>query len=140
MNGTYAMRDLIVEYAEWGVRNAAAIHYSQNQAARVAALGQPRKLPQATDCSGFATNAYKATGAPNPNTKDGSWPTGGNTFYTGTMLRCGREVVKPLPGDLLLYGPWPGHHVVVFLYVWHGAWIVCSHGSEIGPIRIFQHR
>ncbi len=132
-------REKIVAYCEWGITNAALIHYTQNQAPRLAALAKPRKLPLATDCSGFATCAYKDAGAPNPNTANGAW-TAGAPFYTGTMLEAGEQVAKPLPGDLLIYGPWPGHHVVVMLETWHGAWIVCSHGQEIGPLRMLQHR
>jgi hypothetical protein len=132
-------RGKIVAYCEWSIQNAALIHYTQNQAPRLASLAKPRKLPLATDCSGLATCAYKDAGGPNPNTKDGRW-TVGAPFYTGTMLECGEQVAKPEAGDLLIYGPYPGHHVVVFLEVWHGAWIVCSHGQEIGPLRMLQHR
>lgn len=128
-------RAKIVAYCEWGIKNSALIHYSQIQSNRLAALAKPRHLPQATDCSGFATDAYKDAGAPNPNRADGLWKPG--EFYTGTMLECGVEVKVPLPGDLLLYN---NHHVIVFMYVWHGAWIGCSHGQDIGPLAIFQHR
>lgn len=129
-------RAAIVAYCEWGIANAALIHYSQIQSNRQAALDKPRSLPQATDCSGFATDAYKAAGGPNPNRPDGMWLKQFE-FYTGTMLQAGSKVTTPLPGDLLLYN---NHHVVIFMYVFHGAWVVCSHGQDIGPLRMFQHR
>lgn len=132
------VREKIVAYCSWGVENSALIQYSQIQSNRLAALAKPRGLPQATDCSGFATDAYKDAGGPNPNRSDGHWTPG--PFYTGTMLKAGRKVLKPLPGDLLIYGPFPGHHVVVFLYEYHGAWVVASHGGSDGPHSLFQHR
>lgn len=126
------VRAKIVAYCEWGIAHAADIHYAQKRPIPVA---QPRRLPLATDCSGFATLAYKAAGAPDPNGLDYN-----GLGYTGTLLRHGRAVTVPLPGDLIIYGDYPGHHVVVFLYEWHGAWVVCSHGQEIGPLRVLQHR
>lgn len=130
-------RAAIVDYCEWGIANAANIHYSQGPE-RLSHLGKPRTLPAATDCSGFATLAYKDAGAPNPNRMDGLWLPG--PAFTGTMLRAGKKVTTPQPGDLLIYGDWPGHHVVIFMEEWHGAWIVCSHGQEIGPLAMRQHR
>lgn len=127
-----ATRAKIISYCEWGIENSARIHYAM---VRPIPVATPKKLPLVTDCSGFATLAYKYACAPDPN---------GNNYngygYTGTMLRHGRKVTAPLPGDLLIYGPFPGHHVVVFMEVWRGAWVVCSHGQEIGPLRMLQHR
>lgn len=125
------LRNKIVAYCEWGIQNAGEIHYAQKRPMPK----QPKTLPLITDCSGFATLAYKAAGAPDPNGRgyDG-------TGYTGTLMQKGRTVSTPLPGDLIFYGPWPGHHVVVFMYEWHGAWVCCSHGQEIGPLKILQHR
>lgn len=125
------VREKIVAYAEWAITNNAKVHYVQARPMPK----NPRKLPLAIDCSAFATLAYKDAGAPDPNGAgyDGSG-------YTGTLLKHGVKVTTPLPGDLLIYGPFPGQHVVVFMEVWHGAWIVCSHGQEIGPLRMLQHR
>lgn len=128
MNG---IRAEIVAYCEWGTSNAAQIHYAQVRPMPA----DPKHLPLITDCSGFATLAYKWAKAPDPN---GNGYDG--TGWTGTLLKHGRKVDAPLPGDLLIYGPYPGHHVVVFMETWHGAWIVCSHGQEIGPLRVLQHR
>lgn len=125
------VREKIVAYCEWAIDHSDEIHYAQVRPIP----SVPKRLPLVTDCSGFATLAYKAAGAPDPN---------GNKFngsgFTGTLMRRGRAVQVPLPGDLIFYGAWPGHHVVVFMYEWHGAWVCCSHGQEIGPLRILQHR
>jgi cell wall-associated NlpC family hydrolase len=124
-------RAKIVAYCEWGIAHTAQIHYGQVRPLPADAM----RLPLVTDCSGFATLAYRHADAPDPN--------GGNyqgVIYTGTLMKHGRQVKVPLPGDLIFYGDWPGHHVVVFLYEWHGAWVCCSHGQEIGPLRILQHR
>lgn len=126
-----AIRQKIVDYCEWGIANTAKIHYAQVRPMP----NQPKKLPLITDCSGFATLAYKSAGAPDPNRVGYN-----GTGYTGTLMTKGVKVKVPQPGDLIFYGNWPGHHVVVFMYVWHGAWVVCSHGQEIGPLRVLQHR
>ncbi len=130
-SSTAKIRAAIVDYCEWGVTNNAQIHYAQVRPIPTHA----KDLPLVTDCSGFATLAYKWAGAPDPNGNDYN-----GQGYTGTLMRHGRKVVTPLPGDLLIYGPFPGHHVVVYMETWHGAWIVCSHGQEIGPLRMLQHR
>jgi len=126
------VREKIVDYCEWGIENAAQIHYAQ---VRPIPVKTPKRLPLVTDCSGFATLAYKTAGAPDPNGHDYN-----GQGFTGDMMRHGRKVSVPRPGDLLFYGVWPGHHVVVFMEEWHGAWVVCSHGQEIGPLRVLQHR
>lgn len=129
------LRDSIVQAAEWGIAHAAQIHYTET-AARSGWLRAPkRQLPISTDCSGFATMCYWLAGAPDPNGL--SYRSLG---YTGTMLAHGTVVQSPLPGDLIIYGPPPGHHVVVYMYTWHGAWVVASHGGEYGPVRILQHQ
>lgn len=124
-------REKIVAYCEWGIANNAQIHYAMVRPIPA----KPKALPLITDCSGFATLAYKSAGAPDPN---GAGYDG--TGYTGTLMKHGRKVTTPLLGDLLFYGPFPGHHVVIFMDVWHGAWIVCSYDQEIGPLRVLQHR
>jgi cell wall-associated NlpC family hydrolase len=125
-------RSKIVAYAEWGIRNAPRIHYAQ---VRPIPVDQPRALPLITDCSGFVTLAYKDAGAPDPN---------GNHYngrgYTGTLMTHGRKVTKPQPGDLIIFGEFPGHHVTIYMETWHGAWVTCSHGQEIGPLRVLNHR
>ena len=127
-----AVRGKIVSYCEWGIANSGRIHYAQTRPIPVAA---PKKLPLVTDCSGFATLAYKWAGAPDPN---------GNKYsgagWTGSLAANGKRVTVPQPGDLIIYGDAPTHHVVVYMYEWHGAWVVCSHGQEIGPLRVLQHR
>ena len=71
---------------------------------------KPYALPLSTDCSGFATMCYWLAGAPDPNGLHYA-----EVGYTGTMLAHGLEVNLPEPGDLIVYGPYPGHHVVIYL-------------------------
>lgn len=129
------IREKIVEYCEWGIRSQARIHYAQIRPIPHGTPAAMKTLPLATDCSGFATMAYKYAGAPDPN---GSGYDGHG--YTGTMLQHGVKVTTPLPGDLILFGAFPGHHVTLYMETWHGAWLTCSHGGEYGPIRILNHR
>src|SRR5471030_2067399 len=102
-----SVRDQIVEVARWGVRMRARIHYSE---ARPVPLR--RTLPLATDCSGFATLCYFLAGAPDPNGLDYS-----GRGYTGTLLRhlphVGRAAAQR--GDVVVWGPYPGHHCAVVL-------------------------
>lgn len=88
-----------------------------------------------TDCSGWVTACYRWAGAPDPSHLNYRW-----VGWTGTLLEHGVKVASPMPGDLIIYGPPPGHHVVVYMETWHGAWIVCSHGGEHGPVEELQHR
>ncbi len=127
-------RESIVDYCNWGIRNAAQIHYTQGPARDDFLIAGTRHLPLWTDCSGFATAAYKDAGAPDPNGLAYKW-----IGWTGTMLKNGRQVTEPLPGDLILFGSYPGHHVTIYLETWRGAWITCSHGGEYGPIRVLNH-
>jgi len=51
-----ALRSKIVSHANRGVRNRAQIHYLQLRP--IDGIGQPRKLPLSTDCSGWVTDCY----------------------------------------------------------------------------------
>ncbi len=124
-----AKRAKVVAYCEWGIANATQIHYAQVRPIP----SVPRKLPLITDCSGFATLAYKSAGAVDPNRRNYN-----GTGNTTTLKANGRKVSVPQPGDLVFYTS--PDHVAVFLEIWHGAWVVCSHGQEIGPLRILNHR
>ena len=64
-----------------------------------------------SDCSQFVTSMYHAAGVPDPN---GTGYTGG---YTGTLAAAGRYIQRAdlKPGDLVLYGPAPHHHVELFV-------------------------
>ena len=62
-----------------------------------------------SDCSSWVTSAYKSAGLPDPN---GQRYTGG---YTGTLGENGTVTSDPKPGDLVLYGPAPHHHVEMYV-------------------------
>lgn len=130
------LRDKIVANCEWGIKNQAQIHYSMGPVRDDWLSKKARALPMTTDCSGFTTAMFKWAGAPDPCGLGYKW-----VGSTRQMLnnRAGRKVATPLPGDLIIYGEYPGHHVVIFMYVWHGAWVVCSHGQESGPAKELQH-
>jgi len=119
-----AKRKLIVSNAHWGVQHAGSIHYQQSRP--IDGLHQVRKLPLYTDCSGFVTDLYKWAGAPDPNGQ------GYNGYgYTGTLLNHMHKIMRSQlqPGDLIVYGYFPGVHVVV--YVGNNKCI--SQGSEPDP-------
>ena len=128
--GGSALRAKIVQLARWGIQNEAQIHYQQLRP--VDGMNQPRKLPLYTDCSGFSTLCYKWAGA----TVD---PNGGNWSgaYTGLMLTHCRHIPKSAvrPGDLVVWGVDPGHHVALVLKAGADP-LLCSHGQEKGPFAI----
>lgn len=125
-----AIRDKIVANAHWGIQNEPQIHYQQLRP--MDGLAHPRKLPLQTDCSGFVTLCFKWAGAPDPN---GSQFNGQG--YTGTMLQACTHIAKGAaqPGDLVVWGPPPGHHVAMVLEAGNDPLLV-SHGQEKGPFEI----
>jgi hypothetical protein len=127
--GGSALRAKIVQFARWGIQNEASIHYEQLRP--LDGLNQPEKLPLHTDCSGFSTLCYRWAGAADPN--------GGNFAgaYTGTMLTHCRHIPKAAvqPGDLVIWGAYPGHHVALVLETGSDP-LLCSHGQEKGPCAI----
>jgi lysozyme family protein len=133
--GEAKVRAKIVEWAGWGVKNAARIAHGGG-ANRLAALDTPGTLPLATDSSGFVTLCYAWAKAPNPNQQGGySREAGG---YTGTMLaRCSpipRTAARP--GDLVVWTPpADGHHVALIVSGGTNPWVV-SHASDAGPKRL----
>jgi hypothetical protein len=125
-----SLRDSIVAHARWGVANESQIHYKQSRP--IDGLDEVHKLPLFTDCSGFVTDCYKWAGAPDPN---GQGYNGAG--FTGTLLTHlpHIDVHDAIPGDLVVFGPGTGEHVVVI--VEGGASpVVVSHGQEAGPLLI----
>jgi hypothetical protein len=59
------------------------------------------------------------------------------TGYTGTMLRACRRIPQSAvqPGDLVVWGNFPGHHVCLVLEAGADP-LLCSHGQEKGPFAI----
>jgi hypothetical protein len=89
-----------------------------------------------TDCSGGVTYAAETAKVPDPNGRgfDG-------LGYTGTLLDskiCKRvTVLQARPGDLIVYGAYPGHHVVAVLEAGSDP-LVWSHGGQGDP-KIMRH-
>lgn len=126
-----SLRDAIVDNARWGADHEPQIHYTQ-AAGRMDAVHSPRHLPLHTDCSAFVTFCYSWAGAPDPNGRgyDG-------TGYTGTLLDHLEHISKDelQPGDLVVFGPYPGDHVVIVVDDAADP-LTVSHGQEKGPILI----
>lgn len=120
------LRSRIVAQAHWGVSHAAQIHYAETRPIPLAAWRAGR-LPLTTDCSGFVTCCYYAAGAPDPNGQgyDGQG-------YTGTLLSHLPAIpeAEAEPGDLVVFGTPPGHHVVVLV---DAGGLCASHGTEADP-------
>jgi lysozyme family protein len=129
------IRQSVVQWALWGIKNTALIAYSQGSN-RLEALDTPGRLPLATDCSAFATLCYSWGKAPNPNA-DGAYD-GAAGGYTGTMLKRCRHVAQSAakPGDLVVWTPpADGQHVCIIVSDGPNPWLV-SHGDDSGPKRL----
>lgn len=124
------VREEIVANARWGIANEPQIHYEQLRP--IDGLHEPRKLPLYTDCSGFSTLCYAWAGAPDPNGLGYS-----GAGYTGTLLQHMTAIAADAvqPGDLVVWGPPPGHHVALVLELGPDP-LLCSHGQEAGPLEI----
>jgi len=124
------VRQQIVANAHWGIANEPQIHYQQLRP--MDGLHHAHQLPLQTDCSGFSTLCYAWAGAPDPNGLGYS-----GQGYTGTMLQHMTRV--PLthvqPGDLVIWGPAPGHHVALVVEAGPDP-LLCSHGQEKGPLAV----
>src|ERR1700733_9073526 len=72
----------------------------------------PFSLPFTTDCSGFVTLMAKWSGNPDPNGTDFD-----GQGYSGTMLNNLEHIQldKTWRGDLVVFGGYPGVHVVAML-------------------------
>jgi Putative peptidoglycan binding domain len=124
------VREQIVANARWGVANEAQIHYEQLRP--IDAIHEAQRLPLRTDCSGFATLCYAWAGASDPNGLDFN-----GQGYTGTMLQHLRRVPQPAvqPGDLVIWGRFPGNHVALVLEAGPDP-LLCSHGTDKGPVEV----
>lgn len=85
--------------------------YSQLGAWDVAHCITGEHYGERSDCSSWFTSVYKSAGLPDPNGTD---YTGG---YTGTLGLHGKVISLPQakPGAAILYGPYPHHHVEMFV-------------------------
>lgn len=131
------IRDRVVAEALWGIKAEPHIHYAM---IRPIPVHDPEHtLPLSTDCSGFVTLCYRWAGAPDPNGRhyDGL----GNT---DTMLTTGKHtsLQQVQPGDLVVFGNRPGHHVCLVLSIVRNTkkkivdLELASHGQEKGPLEV----
>ena len=122
-------RAALVGWAHWGVAHAAQIHYAELRPIPV--HDAPGTLPLTTDCSGFVTLCAKWAGCSDPNGLGFS-----GQGFTGTLLGHCNHIAPEhaLPGDLIVYGPGSGHHVVLIVAkLPRGDFDCVSHGSEPDP-------
>ena len=125
-------RQSMVDDCHWAIEHRSNIHYGQ---VRPIPVNLPKfSLPFTTDCSGFVTMMAKWSGNPDPN---------GNDFdgqgYTGSMLGHLPHIPRDRTwrGDLVVFGAYPGVHVVVLLAGGsrESDPPVVSHGGPDGPER-----
>lgn len=124
------IRHKIVTIARWGIANENLIHYSQGRP--IDGNTHPYKLPLYIDCSGFVTLCYHWAGADDPNGRgyDGEG-------YTGTLMQHMKHITHEMvkPGDVVVWGSYPGHHTAIVLSESANPWLA-SHGREAGPVEV----
>lgn len=126
---TPTVRQRIAAEAGWGWAHRAQIHYAEIRPIPLTAY-KDHHLPLTTDCSGFATCCFYAAGAPDPNANGYN-----GEGYTGTLLGHLPHISQgqAQPGDLIVFGAYPGKHVVVITGSGTVNPQVVSHGTEAGP-------
>jgi hypothetical protein len=132
-------RERLARWAKWGVAHNAAIHYTEDSRRDDYLRGSSGHLPLWTDCSGWVTYCYWASGLPDPSGLNYRY-----LGYTGTLLanaaRHGRIVTNlalARPGDPIVIGPGTGWHTTICVEAGADP-IVVSHGSEPGPLSEHQ--
>lgn len=137
--GELVARTALTKWAKWGVTHNASIHYTQDTRRDDYLHGAKGHLPIWTDCSGFLTYCYWASGLPDPSGLDYRY-----LGYTGTILanayRHGTvttDLSKARPGDPIVIGYGTGVHVTICVESAPDP-IVVSHGSEPGPLSEHQ--
>ena len=104
------LRGAVVAECHQAWVNRAAFDYQQARP-MASSLNHDSAAHGRTDCSAYATLAFKDAGAPNPNghAYDGAG-------WTGTLVAHGQWTDRPRPGDLAFYGPSRKNtkHVTVF--------------------------
>lgn len=124
-------RSEMIKQADWAMAHEPQIHYAEKRPIPLDAF-KAHKLPLTTDCSGFVTSvAYAAGVKPDPNAQGYN-----GEGYTGTLLQHLPHITRAqaLAGDFVVFGPYPGRHVVMLLQ--NGSLPdpdIVSHGTEGGP-------
>lgn len=127
------IRAQVVKAYQYLIDREPQIYYAQT---RPIPFPAPFTLPGGsltTDCSGSVTIACRWGGAKDPNGLNFN-----GAGYTGTLLshlpHISREHAQP--GDLIVFGPGTGHHVVMILRKVGDDFLTGSHGQNSGPIEI----
>jgi len=129
-----AARASLVKWAKWGVAHTAEIHYSMGTNRDDYLHESKGELPLWTDCSGFVTYCYWATGLPDPSGLAYRW-----VGFTATLLENAAKnghitfnLALARPGDPIVIGPGTGDHAVIVIESGPDP-LVVSHGNEAGP-------
>ena len=95
---------------------------------------------ETSDCSAFVTWLYWISGALDPN--GGSAYTAtyyGRQGYTGTLLTHGQHISANIavPGDVVVYGAYPGQHTALIVQAQGLDILTVSHGGPTGQSPIY---
>lgn len=108
------LRAKIVSNLKWMLTAHAKAQETYAQLRPIDGEHQPYKLPLHFDCSGSVTDAYSWAGATDPNNENYN-----GLGYTGTIMASPLMVMihpsEVKPGDIGVYGYYPGKHEVCAL-------------------------
>jgi len=126
-------RALMAEIMDEGVHNEPRIHYGQVRPYPHITREHWRTSEVTTDCSGSSTIICMLAGVP----KDPNGSHYNGYGYTGTIMAHARPITRAelKIGDLIVFGPYPGHHIVMVRKLGSDP-LVFSHGQEKGPFFI----
>ncbi len=125
------------KWASWSIDHHDQFTYTEGAMRWHMVESSPGTLPQYCDCSAFVTGLAKWAGASDPN---GLAYRGG---FTGTLLtHCNRITsANARMGDLIVYGPGTGDHVVLIMErLPKGEFVVASHGHPGDPGRYMHSK
>ena len=133
----------IVAWAKWAVANKAHFNYTEGNKRMTSLNNYPPVFPMFADCSAFVTWLYWISGALDPN--GGSAYTAtyyGREGYTGTLLTHGTHIAAntAVPGDVVVYGAYPGQHTALIVQAQGLDILTVSHGQQGDPSYVWVNK
>jgi len=131
-------RERLVQLALRDCASPANITYGEVRPTHVVDYKEQR-WPIVTDCSGWYQCLCYAAGLPDPmGTGYAGAGAGGCEGYTGSLLSYLKPIplASVVPGDVCVFGAYPGRHCVVFLTTGQAPTVeVGSNGQPADPVR-----
>ena len=121
-------RARMVAWAHWGVEQRAHFVYAEDTTRSEMFNRKPGDVstPIHADCSQFYASICHWVGIPGLT----------DTDYTGTLLKKGKPVALPAPGDCVIFGPGTGDHAAMITEKAGDDWWTIGFGHQGAPDRV----